>query len=256
MPNRIVRDSILSSEQVCSLGWAEEVFYRRLMSIVDDYGRTEANPQLLRSRCYPLQTDDVRTADISRWMAACQKAGLILGYEVAGKRYLEIRKFGQQQRAASKCPDPPSDSDVCNQVISDEHLGVVVSGGVSVVEGGGGSARARPPRATRRCPADFVVTEDMRAWARDEASWVDVDAETAKLRDYEFGKAKTDWQATWRNWIRKAAERRPQQQGPPRGLTPSQQLQQTTIAGLTGRRTQPGTIDVDAYEIPASGYLR
>ena len=78
MPNRIVREAILSSERVAALAWPEEVFYRRLMSIVDDYGRTEANAQLLRSRCYPLQTDQVRAADIARWMAACQKAGVIL----------------------------------------------------------------------------------------------------------------------------------------------------------------------------------
>lgn len=115
MPNRIIRDAILTSESVCSLGWPEEVFYRRLMSIVDDYGRHEASVQLLRSRCYPLQTDQVRVADISRWMAACQKAGLILVYEVAGKQYLQLQKFGQQQRSASKCPAPLSSDSNCNQ---------------------------------------------------------------------------------------------------------------------------------------------
>jgi hypothetical protein len=118
MPNRIIRDAILASESVCSLDWPEEVFYRRLMSIVDDYGRCEANLQLLRSRCYPLQTDRVRVADISRWMAACLKTGVILYYEVSGKGYLEIQKFGQQQRSASKCPSPPSLDDVSNPLKS------------------------------------------------------------------------------------------------------------------------------------------
>lgn len=122
MPNRIVRDAILTSEKVCSLGWPEEVFYRRLMSIVDDYGRHEANPQLLRAKCYPLQTDAVRVADISRWMAACQMAGLVVLYEASGKQYLEISNFGQQRRAASKCPDPPAFDISCSQVISDAHL--------------------------------------------------------------------------------------------------------------------------------------
>jgi hypothetical protein len=124
MPNRIVRDAILTSPAVCSLGWAEEVFYRRLMSIADDFGRYEALPQLLRSRCYPLQTDDVRVADISRWMAACQKAGLVVLYEVDGKSYLQIAKFGQQQRSASKCPPPPEGAGDCYQLLADEHLGV------------------------------------------------------------------------------------------------------------------------------------
>ncbi|MEO7387411.1 MAG: hypothetical protein ABIX37_10780 [Gammaproteobacteria bacterium] len=143
MPNRIIREGILSSERIASLGWAEEVFYRRLMSIVDDYGRTDANLQLLRSRCYPLQTDDVRTADISRWMAACQKAGLILGYEVADKCFVEVNNFGQQQRTASKFPNPPSrtgdgnqpiSTDIkCSQTLANAHLVGVVVG--DVVEG-------------------------------------------------------------------------------------------------------------------------
>lgn len=153
MPNRIIREAILSSEKMASLGWPEEVFYRRLMSIVDDYGRCEANPQLLRARCYPLQTDAVRVTDISRWMAACQKAGLILCYAVQGKQYLEVSNFGQQQRSASKCPPPDG---VCDQMISDAHLDVSVSGGVS--EGGGGDEKKRVTAP----PPDGVSSE---AWA-------------------------------------------------------------------------------------------
>lgn len=146
MPNRIIRDAILSSEKMATLAWPEEVFYRRLMSIVDDYGRYEANPQLLRARCYPLQTDAVRVADISRWMAACQKAGLILDYAVQGKRYLEITNFQQQQRSASKYPAPLASDINCQQTPSNEHLVVSVVGveGVigDVIEGVSEKARA------------------------------------------------------------------------------------------------------------------
>ena len=127
VPNRILREAILGSEKMAALNWQEEVFYRRLMSIVDDYGRYEANPQLLRARCYPLQTDAVRAADITRWMAACQKSGLILCYEVSGKCYLEITNFQQQQRSASKYPPCNTNEIICNQLLSNEHLGVFVS---------------------------------------------------------------------------------------------------------------------------------
>ncbi len=54
MPNRILREGILTSERVNLLSWEAEVFYRRLMSVVDDYGRFHAHPALLRrlaSRC-------------------------------------------------------------------------------------------------------------------------------------------------------------------------------------------------------------
>ena len=129
MPNRIIRDAILTSERVATLDWPAEVFYRRLHSIVDDYGRHEAGHQLLRAKCYPLQTDSVRVADIARWMAACQKSGLILVYGNNGKQYLEVCNFGQQLRSASKCPAPDIN---CEQLLANEHLGVAVCVDVAV----------------------------------------------------------------------------------------------------------------------------
>lgn len=126
MPNRILREGILSSERVATLGWPEEVFYRRLMSIVDDYGRHEAGHQLLRAKCYPLQTDSVRVADIARWMAACQKSGLILVYGANGKQYLEVADFDQRQRTESKYPPPQASASICAQMSANAGLGVCV----------------------------------------------------------------------------------------------------------------------------------
>lgn len=62
-------------------------------------------------------------------------------------------------------------------------------------------------RPARKCPSDFTLTPEMREWATKEAPGVDVDRETAKMRDHTFSKAKTDWPATWRNWIREAFDR-------------------------------------------------
>ena len=43
MPSRIIRDGILTSERINALTERAELFYRRLMSVVDDYGRFPAN---------------------------------------------------------------------------------------------------------------------------------------------------------------------------------------------------------------------
>ena len=220
MPNRIIRDAILTSIPVASLGWAEEVLYRRLMSVVDDYGRCEAIPQLIRSRCYPLQTDQVRVADITRWLAACEKAGLIALYEANGKPYLQIEKFGQQQRSASKCPPPPSHDGPCSQLLANEHLVVSVVGDVVVdppsPPKGGESTRKR---ASTRCPEDFVVTDEMRRWAESETPGVSIDFETGAFRDHTFAKARSDWPATWRNWMRRASQSRNGKAASPAGMS-------------------------------------
>jgi hypothetical protein len=112
VPNRILRESILDSETVDRLGPAEEVFYRRLMSAVDDFGRFDARPGVLRSRLYPLRKSDVVTDDhVAAWLATCAAAGLVSLYQVAGKPYLTLEKFRQHVRArGSKYPDPPDDA--------------------------------------------------------------------------------------------------------------------------------------------------
>lgn len=68
----------------------------------------------------------------------------------------------------------------------------------------------KPPsevrRATKKCPTDFEITEDMRTWAALECPTVDVAKATAAFRDYTFKTSRSDWPATWRNWLRKDAE--------------------------------------------------
>jgi len=108
MPNRLLREGILTSDRVNALGVQAEVFYRRLMSVVDDFGRFTADPRVLRTSCYPLRVDEVREADISRWLAEVQSAGLIALYAVGPKPFLLMRDFRQLQRAkSSKFPEPP-----------------------------------------------------------------------------------------------------------------------------------------------------
>lgn len=106
MPNRIIREDILTSESVDMLDPPAEVFYRRLMSKVDDHGLYDARPAILKSHLYPLRHDRVREADISRWMAACQKAGLIVLYSHDGKPYLQMLKTKWKARSEPKYPLP------------------------------------------------------------------------------------------------------------------------------------------------------
>lgn len=107
MPNRILREGILTSERVNSLSWEAGVFYRRLMSAVDDFGRFSAHPSLLQAALYPLKLDTVRDANLERLLALVEQARLVRVYEVAGKRYVEMLDFRQQVRSKeSKYPAP------------------------------------------------------------------------------------------------------------------------------------------------------
>lgn len=107
MPNRIVRDGINRSKAIDQLDWAEENFYRRLITEVDDFGRIDADTAILKAALYPRRLDRVREADITRWMAACHKAGVIVLYEFDAKPLLVMLKFEKPRAQNSKYPQPP-----------------------------------------------------------------------------------------------------------------------------------------------------
>lgn len=63
-----------------------------------------------------------------------------------------------------------------------------------------------------RLPADWSLPDDWRQWAQAERPDVDVQREASCFADYWHGIAgakgrKADWEATWRNWIRRADTR-------------------------------------------------
>jgi hypothetical protein len=122
MPNRILKDSICTSDNLDQLTPAEEVFWYRLLVQCDDYGRMDARPAIIRSRCYPLRLDTVSNQDVSAWLAALVAADLITIYENDGKSYLQIATWErhQQQRAKrSKYPGMIASDIKCNQMIAD-----------------------------------------------------------------------------------------------------------------------------------------
>jgi hypothetical protein len=106
MPNRYIREGINSSRAVASLGLGAEIFYRRMLLVIDDFGRYEVDYMLIRSAAYPVHPNVTET-DIAGWLAACQKAGLLAIYEVDERKYVAFAKTEPPRARNSKYPDPP-----------------------------------------------------------------------------------------------------------------------------------------------------
>jgi hypothetical protein len=73
------------------------------------------------------------------------------------------------------------------------------------------SNEATPRKRGTRVPRDFMISEEMRQWARTEVPLVDVDRKLAEWIDYWAGVpgakgVKLDWESTWRNGMRKQQE--------------------------------------------------
>ena len=193
MPTRLLRDGILSSERINKLDSAGEVFYRRLMSKVDDYGCFDGRPSILRAELFPLRVDRVREADISRWMAECQKAGLIVLYEADGKPYLQMLDTGWQQRSKPKYP-LPTDSN-CKQLETTAHL---------VVDVVRSRSRSTNTGRKRPLPPDFEISDRVKEWALQE-KYTDLDEhmKAFKLKCAAKGYEYADWDAAFMEAVRK-----------------------------------------------------
>lgn len=168
MPTRLIREGWLDSDSINTLDAHAERFFLRLCLRADDYGRFHANPLLLKAALFPL-VESVRSADIPKWMSACENAGLITCYEVDGKRYLEIPKFQQRTRAnSSKFPAFPTDGEQMPVIrLSDDRHPRTEAEAYSETHS---KAEGRPIRApggaVAQIPMLLATPEFEEAWAK------------------------------------------------------------------------------------------
>jgi len=127
MPNRIIKESICTSDNLNGLSCEEEILFYRLMVNCDDYGRLDARPTILRAKCFPLKIDTITDDDINRWLARLEEHNLVKLYTVEDRQCLSLVTWEdhQQVRAKrSKYPSPngasPSSANISNQMQSDD----------------------------------------------------------------------------------------------------------------------------------------
>lgn len=130
MPNRILKESICTSDSLDKLNsFQENVFYRLIVNC-DDFGRMDARPKVLASRLYPLK--DIRAEQIENALQALSSAGLVILYQVDGKPFVQMKTWERHQQIRakkSKYPAPESQTqnkmkkpdNNCNQMQSDDN---------------------------------------------------------------------------------------------------------------------------------------
>lgn len=125
MPNRILKESICTSESLDQLNsFQENVFYRLIVNC-DDFGRMDARLKVLAARLYPLK--DIRAEQIENALQALSSAGLVTRYNVGGKPFVQMKTWERHQQIRakkSKYPAPESEKPApdsnCNQMISSD----------------------------------------------------------------------------------------------------------------------------------------
>lgn len=123
MPDRIVRASILDSKAFNELSDEAEVLYRRLLSVVDDFGCYEADPELIQAKCFWRKVESWPTERITAGLSdICKPTNadgsvLMRLYIALGKRLLRIYKLGKPRARKLRYPLP--EGDTCGHLPTD-----------------------------------------------------------------------------------------------------------------------------------------
>lgn len=116
MPNRILKESVCTSDSIDALSWFEEVLFYRLITKCDDYGRYDGRAAIIKGNCFPLK--DITNRDIEKALNKLSAVGLVRAYEVQGRPYLQLVTWEQHQQIRAKKSKYPSCENICNQMIS------------------------------------------------------------------------------------------------------------------------------------------
>ena len=111
MPNRLIKESVCTSDKINALSDFLFRLWTCLITYVDDYGRGDARPAIIKGRCFPLR-EQVTVTDIEEGLHELSRSGCILIYEVDGENYLCFPNWESHQtirNKKSKYPEPPAD---------------------------------------------------------------------------------------------------------------------------------------------------
>jgi hypothetical protein len=109
LPNRFIKESVCTSETLDHLTAEEERLFYRLIVTCDDYGRFDARPEIVRSRCFPWKVDKLKIYVVGDWISRLAVVELITLYENYGKPYLQFNTWTEHQQiraTKSKYPGP------------------------------------------------------------------------------------------------------------------------------------------------------
>ncbi|WP_067924810.1 hypothetical protein [Alicyclobacillus shizuokensis] len=118
MPNRIVKESIRTSDTLASISADAERLFWRLVVSADDFGRFDARPNIVLGQCMSAFLGTFTAEQVESWLSELEQAGLIQLYTVEGRRYLVLTKWDKHQRKRAKDSKFPSPDEAYGHPLS------------------------------------------------------------------------------------------------------------------------------------------
>ena len=106
MPTRYLKPGVRDSEAIDNLSPLAETLFYRLLVTVDDFGRFDARPAMIKAQCFPIK-ESVSINKCKDLLEELEIKELITVYIVLGKEILQMCKWDNVPRAKeSKYPAP------------------------------------------------------------------------------------------------------------------------------------------------------
>lgn len=163
MPNRILKESFLTSERIASLSDFEFRLWTALIVMADDYGRGLASPAIIKGRAFPYK-ERLPLSDITKALANLAAHDCIELYEVDGRSFYAFPRWSAHQNVRAKrsrypAPDGSMEApaSICMQMNA---RAPVIQSNPYPNPIQNARARARDYQCRKYSPEDFAAMEE------------------------------------------------------------------------------------------------
>lgn len=231
---RNLKPSFFTNDVLAEIDPLGRLLFQGLWCLADRSGRLEDRPKKIKAELLPYDA-----CDVDSLLDALAEHEFILRYESDGKRFIQVIKFCKHQNphvkeAASSIPAPDSHSactvqeqDFPEQAEESTELAGLIPLTLNPL-----TDSLNPVEASPKSPApqqkgvrlgkDWEASDEEISFCQQERPDLDVRSVVEQFRDYWIAQPgakgrKTDWPATWRNWVRnqRSSPRKPQQDDGP-----------------------------------------
>lgn len=236
MPNRIIKESICSSEKLAALSDFEFRLWVGLITQADDAGRGDARPAIIKGHIFPFR-ERLSIKDIDAALQELAAKGCVALYKVDGKPYFLFPGWVKHQRVRDckpKFPEPPENGALDTFAADCGELPQVAADcGYNPIQS---ESESNPNpkegvRATRFTPP---TVDEVRDYCRERGNAVDAErfVDFYAAKGWMVGKNRMkDWKAAVRTWEKEDGDGKRRSQ--PRGVDREEAQRSDSKWGIT-----------------------
>ena len=223
MPNRVIKETICTSDKLNGLTDFQFRLWVGLLVSADDAGRGDARPAIIKGRVFPLR-DRITVKDVDVALQALAACGCVSLYHVGGKPYYWFPTWAEHQRldrAKPKYP-APEDADPPQEYAENSRFAPFAAdcGELPQIAAGCGlnpntntkekeNTNTKGNRNTRDARFAPPTIEDVQSFISENGYSVDAQkfVDYYESNGWKVGKnPMRDWRAAVRTWVRRDSE--------------------------------------------------